>query len=72
MAAALAAVERRLADVQPAALARRDPAGTRSRLRALVDGLSGDLLRFADVLEQDRFAPDAAQQPLGPMAVPAR
>jgi uncharacterized alpha-E superfamily protein len=66
---ALAAVERRLAEVRPAALARRDPAGTRSGLRALVGGLSADLLRFADVLEQSRFAPDAPQQPLGPLAV---
>jgi uncharacterized circularly permuted ATP-grasp superfamily protein/uncharacterized alpha-E superfamily protein len=69
---ALAAVERRLADVRPVALARRDAAGTRPGLRALVEGLSGELTRFADVLEQSRFAPGAPPRPLGPMAVVGR
>ena len=40
---ALAAVERRLADVRPVALARRDATGTRPGLRALVEGLSDEL-----------------------------
>lgn len=69
---ALAAVERRLAAAHPAELARRAEDGTRPRLRALLGGLSGDLMSFADVLERSRFAPDAPPRPLGPMAVAGR
>jgi uncharacterized alpha-E superfamily protein len=65
---ALDAVADRLAAAQPAALARRDPAGTRSELRRAVAGLGADLMRFADVLEGTRFAPDAPPRPLGPIA----
>ena len=53
--------------MRPVALARATPTGTRPGLRALVEGLSDELTRFADVLEQSRFAPDAAPRPLGPM-----
>jgi len=63
---ALAAVERRLAGIRPPLLARRDPAGARAGLQSVTGRLSTELLRFADVLEQDRFAPDAPQHTLGP------
>jgi uncharacterized circularly permuted ATP-grasp superfamily protein/uncharacterized alpha-E superfamily protein len=63
--AALVAVERRLAQLQPVDLVRLGPDGTRDRLRSGLLGLGGDLARFADVLESTRFAPGAPPRPLG-------
>ncbi len=65
---ALVAVERRLAGLRPAELARIGPDGTRVRLRRTLTGLGQDLTRFADVLEGARFAPGVPPRPLGPVA----
>ncbi|MBA3907599.1 MAG: alpha-E domain-containing protein, partial [Pseudonocardiales bacterium] len=65
---ALVAVERRLAGLRPADLARIGPDGTRVRLRRTLTGLGQDLTRFADVLEGTRFAPGVPPRPLGPVA----
>ncbi|MCX6462546.1 MAG: circularly permuted type 2 ATP-grasp protein [Pseudonocardiales bacterium] len=66
--AELAAVEERLRQARPAALARRAPDGSRPALRALATGLLADLTRFAEVLERRRFAPDLPARPLDPTA----
>lgn len=65
--AALETVERRLATIDPAELARRGPDGTRAALRAQLTGLSEDLWGFAEVLERGRFAPGLPPRPLGPL-----
>lgn len=63
---ALATVELRLAAIDPATLARRDPDGTRSALRTELAGLGDDLWWFAEAFERGRFAPGLPARPLGP------